>query len=103
MAYGQNQPFGLQTINSTISGAFNGQTGDYYIQSGYNYNIFQGDLVYLGTDGFIHNLYDLGVATYVTYPALGVFNGCSYVQPSAANPISAAVPSKPFWPAGTVT
>ena len=102
MAYGQNKSFGLQSVDSLIGG-FNGQTSRYYIKSGYEYNIFQGDLVYLGTDGFIHNLYDLGIAAYVTYPALGVFNGCSFVTPSAANPIAPATAAKPFWPAGTVT
>jgi hypothetical protein len=106
MAYGQNKPGGLLSLMDTISGIYNGQTGKYYIQSGYQFNIFRGDLVYLGSDGFIHNLYDVGapgVNGYTQAQALGVFNGASYVQPFANNPIDPASPGRSYWPAGTVT
>lgn len=103
MAYGQNQPFGLKALNSSISGIYNGQTTRYYIQSGYAWNIFVGDLVYLGTDGFIHNLFELGAVPLQTAQSLGVFNGCSYTQPFATNPIDPASPGRAFWPQGTVT
>ncbi|HXB11082.1 MAG TPA: hypothetical protein VNZ45_03770, partial [Bacteroidia bacterium] len=39
---------------------------------------------------------------YGTAPAIGVFNGCSYEQPSAQNPTDPANPGRPFWPQGTV-
>lgn len=103
MSYGQNQPAGLVAVNSINSAIYNGQTRKYFIQSGYANNIFKGDLVYLGDDGFIHNLSDKLAAGYPTFQALGVFNGCSYVQPTATNPIDPASPGRPFWPAGTVT
>lgn len=103
MSYGQNQPAGLVSANTITSAIFNGQNRQYYIQSGYANNIFRGDLVYLGGDGFIHNLSELLIAGYPTAPAIGVFNGCSYVQPTANNPTDPASPGRPYWPAGTVT
>jgi hypothetical protein len=103
MSYGQNQPAGLVSQNTTTSAIYNGQNRRYFIQSGYANNIFRGDLVYLGADGFIHNLSDLQAANYPTAQALGVFNGCSYVQPTAANPTDPASPGRPFCPGGTVT
>ena len=103
MSYGQNQPAGLVAYNSNTSAIYNGQTRKFYIQSGYANNIFRGDLVYLGADGFIHNLSELLVGFYPTSQALGVFNGCSYVQPTAGNPVDPASPGRPFWPAGNVT
>lgn len=103
MSYGQNQPAGLVSQNTVVSAIYNGQNSSYYIQSGYPNNIFRGDLVYQGDDGFIHNLSDLEVGNYPTAQAVGVFNGCSYVQPSASNPSDPANPGRPYWPAGTVT
>jgi hypothetical protein len=103
MSYGQNQPAGLVAVNSTISAIYNGQNRKYWIQSGYPNNIFKGDLVYLGSDGFIHNLSDLGSPGYATAQSYGVFNGCSYVQPTANNPTDPASPGRSYWPGGTVT
>lgn len=103
MAYGTNQPWGLQAIKTINGGTWNGQTSQYLIQSGYANNIFKGDLVYLGADGFIHNLSDQQVANYPTFQALGVFNGCSFSTPTSINPIDPASPGRPFWPGGTVT
>lgn len=105
MSYGQNQPGGLQVWNNLNSSGYNGAMfgPGFYIQSGYANNIFQGDLVYKGTDGYLHNLSDLGVGTYPTATSIGVFNGCAYVQPTANNPIDPASPGRPYWPAGTQT
>lgn len=102
MSYGQNSPWGLQAIKTTTSGTWNGQTSPYSIISGYGFNIFKGDLVYL-QNGFIRNLADLGDGTWQTAQAIGVFNGCSFVTPTSVNPIDPASPGRPFWPAGTVT
>src|SRR5882672_8611735 len=103
MSYGQNQPAGLVVWNNIASAAYNGQMQIGYIPSGYANNIFRGDLVYLDGDGFIHNLSDLQVRAYPTAQSIGVFNGCSYVQPTANNPIDPASPGRPYWPAGTTT
>ena len=56
MAYGVNNAWGLQAIKTINGATWNGQTSTYFIESGYVNNIFKGDLVYLGNDGFIHNL-----------------------------------------------
>jgi len=102
MSYGQNQPWGLQAIK-TLSGTWNGQTSQYKIQSGYAFNIFKGDLVFLGNDGYIHNLGELGNANLQVRQSLGVFDGCSFQTSVATNPIDPASPARPYWPAGTVT
>lgn len=103
MSYGQNQPWGLMAVKTTTGAPWNGQTSSYLIQSGYINNIFKGDLVYLGADGYIHNLADLTTGTYQTRQAIGVFNGCSFATSTATNPIDPASPGRPYWPGGTVT
>lgn len=104
MSYGYNSPAGLQVVNDSISGVYNGQTRPYFIANNYPLNIFRGDLVYLGGDGFIHSLAEytgLGDPGYQTSPSLGVFNGCSYEQSTAINPTDPANPGRPYWPGGT--
>lgn len=103
MSYGQNQAWGLQAIKTINGASWNGQTSSYLISSGYANNIFKGDLVYLGADGYIHNLSDLQAGSYPTAQALGVFNGCSFQTTVATNPIDPASPGRPYWPGGTVT
>jgi hypothetical protein len=103
MSYGQNQPWGLQAIKTTNGSTWNGQTSSYLIQSGYAFNIFKGDLVFIGNDGYIHNLGELGNTTLQTRQSLGVFNGCSFQTSVATNPIDPASPGRSYWPAGTVT
>lgn len=103
MSYGQNQPWGLKAIKTTNGSTWNGQTSQYLIKSGYAYNIFVGDLVYLGGDGYIHNLSDLQIANYPTAQSIGVFNGCSFITPTSINPIDPASPGRQFWPGGTAT
>lgn len=103
MSYGQNQPWGLMAVKTTNGSTWNGQTSQYLIQSGYTWNIFRGDLVYQGSDGYIHNLADLGSGPLATAQAIGVFNGCSFVTTTATNPIDPASPGRPYWPAGTIT
>lgn len=103
MSYGQNQPWGLMAIKTINGATWNGQTSSYLIKSGYASNIFKGDLVYLGGDGYIHNLADLQAGPLATYQALGVFNGCSFQTTVATNPIDPANPGRSYWPAGTLT
>lgn len=102
MAYGSNQPFGLVPIATTTSATWNNQGSPYLIQSGYANNIFVGDLVYQGADGYLHNLSDLQAATYPTAQILGVFLGLHYEALSSVQPINPAG-SKKFWQAGTAT
>lgn len=103
MSYGQNKPWGLVAVKTTNGSTWNGQTSQYLIQSGYAYNIFKGDLVFLGNDGYIHNLGELGNANLKTRQAIGVFNGCSFQTSVATNPIDPASPGRSYWPAGTTT
>lgn len=102
MSYGQNQPAGLVPVNTNTSAIYNGQNRQYYIKSGYGFNIFRGDVVYAGDDGYIHSLAELTSPTWQTATILGVFNGCSYAQPVSQNPTDYASPARPYWPAGTV-
>lgn len=103
MSYGQDAPSGLQAIKSLTSATYNGQTSPYLIKPGYPQNIFKGDLVAIRNDGFIQNIYDLGVPTYGAAFSLGVFNGCSYITSTATNPIDPASPGRMYWPASTAT
>ena len=102
MSYGQNLPWGLQAIKTTTGAIYNGQTEQYFIQSGYAFNIFRGDLVFLGSDGFIHNLAELGNVALANKQSFGVFNGCSFTVPTSVNAIDPSSPGRAFWPAGTV-
>lgn len=110
MAYGVDQPWGLMAIKTINGGTWNGQTSQYRIASGYANNIFKGDLVFLGIDGYIHNLSEAPAGGDAGPPphlwrrqALGVFNGCSFQTSVATNPIDPASPGRSYWPAGTVT
>src|SRR3982750_1485506 len=103
MSYGQNQPWGLMAVKTTNGSTWNGQTSQYLIQSGYAFNIFKGDLVFLGNDGYIHNLGELGNNALQTRQAIGVFNGCSFQTSVATNPIDPASPGRSYWPAATTT
>lgn len=103
MSYGQNQAWGLQAIKTINGGTWNGQTSSYLIQSGYGNNIFKGDLVFLGANGYIQNLCDANMGVYGAQQAIGVFNGCSFSTTTATNPIDPSSPGRPYWPAGTMT
>lgn len=108
MAYGSNQPNGLQAVRMQTGAPYNGQTNPYLIASGYANNIGRGDLVYINTTtGYLQNLSDYSSAgttlNYQTTIALGVFNGCSFQTSVATNPIDPASPGRQYWPAGTVT
>lgn len=106
MSYGQNAPWGLQAVRTQVDASWNGKTTPYLIQSGYAQNIFKGDLVYISTNGYIQNLYDIsagGQNNYTVNASLGVFDGCSFTVPTIVNPIDPANPGRPYWPAGTNT
>jgi hypothetical protein len=113
MAYGVNTPNGIIPVRSLTSGPYNGQVNTYLIKSGYTNNIYRGDIVVVAGPGdadgdytgYIISLADAlnGTPEQQRYtPLLGVFNGCSYRQPFAQNPIDPASPGRPMWPAGQV-
>ena len=68
----QDAPFGLRPVKSSLSSQ---RQNRYRIASGYDTNIFQGDLVTVATNGTITR-----VAPGATALCLGVFNGCEYVD-----------------------
>ena len=97
MSYGTDAPFGLQPRVSLTGGAWNNQQNVYQIPSGYAQNIFTGDPVFLGADGFIHVAPDANASALY----LGVFVGCEFsitVPNAAGNYVYS-----PFWPANQAT
>jgi len=68
----QDAPFGLRPIKTSLSSQ---RQNRYRIASGYNTNIFQGDLVTVASNGTITRVAPGGTAL-----CLGVFNGCEYVD-----------------------
>lgn len=115
MSYGVNAPWGLQAIRTNTDASWNGKTNTYLIASGYNQNIFKGDLVFLtaattngAAAGYIINAFDINntganPTAFQTSAILGVFDGCSYAVPTSVNPIDPASPGHSYWPAGTQT
>ena len=85
-------PYGLEPVNLIGGQQFAGQTREIPIASGYNTNLFNGDVVKLTTDGTI--VKDTGTTTATP---VGVFLGVSYTNPSTKQKLYAQ-----YWPAGTV-
>jgi len=69
-------PYGLDPINLIGGQVFAGATRLMPIASGYNTNVFNGDVVKLTTDGTL--IKDAGTTTATP---VGVFMGCSYTDP----------------------
>lgn len=85
-----DSPFGLRPSRMRGSGANTNGMNDYPVSTGYNTNIFTGDIV-KNQGGVIRRM------CLSTDRAIGVFMGCRY---TAAN----GTPTwSPYWPAGTVT
>lgn len=104
MSYGQNLPWGLQATKSLGASTWNGQVSPYFIDpSSTTQSIFRGDPVYIKANGYIASLYEAGSPAFQTTSTVGVFDGCSYVTPTSANPIDPASPGRLYWPAGTQT
>lgn len=85
-------PYGLEPVNLIGGQQFAGQTREIPIASGYNTDLFNGDVVKLTTDGTI--VKDTGTTTATP---VGVFLGVSYTNPSTKQKLYAQ-----YWPAGTV-
>ena len=83
-----NQPYGLRAVRHLTGG--NVCTNEYAIASAYAANIFAGDPVKLAADGTIQ------IAAGGATNAIGVFEGCSYVNASGETVFSK------YWPTGTV-
>jgi hypothetical protein len=111
MSYGQNLPWGLQATRTLGAASWNGQTNPYFIKSGYSNNIFKGDPVVVagttdagGTNtGYLISLYDVNTNVFNAQATLGIFQGCSFITPTATNPIDPASPGRQYWPANTAT
>jgi hypothetical protein len=91
-------PYGLRPINLIGGQQFAGSTRQIAIASGYNTNIFYGDVVAIAVNGTIVKVEDLGTNA-DPFPAgtVGVFLGCSYTSPSLGYFLQ-----DQYWPAGTV-
>ncbi len=104
MSYGTNAAWGLQATKSLGASTWNGQVNPYFIDTNDGVtetSIFRGDPVVMNANGYIQSLYEDNVLS--TTPILGVFDGCSYIQPTGNNPIDPASPGRSYWPAGTRT
>lgn len=106
MANGQYSPTGLQAVKTLNGASWNGQVNPYFINTNTGAtqaSIFRGDPVVMSSSGYILSLWDPQVSTPQTTPILGVFDGCSYQNTAANNPIDPANPGRPYWPVGTPT
>lgn len=92
-------PYGLRPINLVGGQQFAGSTRQISIASGYDTNIFYGDVVAIGLDGTIVKVEDVGTNA-DPFPAgtVGVFLGCSYTSPTLGYFLQAQ-----YWPADTVS
>jgi len=89
-------PYGLKPINLIGGQVFSGATRNIPIASGYNTNIFNGDIVTLVAGGTVAKS-ALAAETSPVAGLVGVFLGCSYTNPSTKQKVFAQ-----YWPAGTV-
>jgi len=77
----QDAPFGLRPVR--VNGSpFSNQQNRYRIAANYGTSIYQGDLVKVVTGGGIER-----VAAGGSGLILGVFNGCTYTDPSSGKPV----------------
>lgn len=89
-------PYGLQPINLIGGQVFAGSTRMFPIASGYNTDLFNGQVVQLTTDGTIV-VNGTTSGTSPTAGIVGVFLGVEYTNPSTKQKLRAQ-----YWPAGTV-
>jgi len=89
-------PYGLKPINLIGGQVFSGATRSIPIASGYNTNIFNGDIVTLVAGGTIAKSAIQDESSPVA-GLVGVFVGCSYTNPSTKQKLFSQ-----YWPAGTV-
>ena len=87
----QDAAFGLRPIGRIGGTPFTGGQNRYRIANNYDTSIFQGDMVAQVTGGGVEIHADGG-----TIPIVGVFNGCTYTDPT-----SGKVTFSNFYPAST--
>ena len=87
-------PYGLKPVNLIGGQVYAGSTRLIKIASGYNTNIFYGDVVKLVNTGTIEK--DTGTTTVADNGVAGIFVGCTYTNPSTKQPTWSQ-----YWPAGT--
>lgn len=85
-------PYGLRPVNLIGGRPFAGSTRQIKIASGYNVNIFHGDIVKLVAAGVVEK--DTGTTACTP---VGVFMGCVFTDPTSEQKTF-----KQYWPAGTV-
>jgi hypothetical protein len=74
--------FGLKPVRMMGGSPYTGGQSRYRIANNYGTNIFQGDLVMQVTGGGVEIHADGG-----TVPIVGVFNGCTYTDPTTNEPV----------------
>lgn len=95
MSYGTNAPWGLQPVRYMNGAAWNDQTNQYLLPSGYNTNLFRGDPVTAAAAA----TGKLSIATAGDGNAiLGVFWAVQYIDNTTGQLITS-----PTWTANTVT
>jgi hypothetical protein len=91
-----SSPYGLQPINLIGGQVFAGSTRMFPIASGYNTDLFYGQVVELTADGtLVVNGTTNGTSP--TTGIVGVFLGCQFTSPATKQPLNSQ-----YWPAGTV-
>jgi hypothetical protein len=93
-------PYGLRPINLIGGQAYAGSTRQIKIESGYDTDIFFGDIVAVDAGGTIVKVEATGEdGTTNAFPAgvVGVFMGCTYTEPTLKYKLNAQ-----YWPADTV-
>lgn len=88
-----DKPYGLKPINLIGGQVFAGATRQIKIASGYNTDIFYGDVVRVSSDGVI--VKEEGTTTVTR--VVGVLLGVQFTNPSTKQ-----IQFQQFWPAGTV-
>ena len=83
--------FGLKPVKMIGGASYNGGQSRYRIASSYGTAIYQGDLVMQVTGGGVE-IHAVGG----TVPLIGVFNGCSYTDPTTGEQVF-----KNYYPAST--
>ena len=88
-------PYGLKPIKLIGGQVFAGSTRQIPIASGYNTNIFYGDVVRVNSSGVL--VKETGTTTVDAGGVVGVFLGVSYTNPTTKQWLQAQ-----YWPANTV-
>ena len=88
-------PYGLKPVNLIGGQVFAGATRQIKIASGYNTDIFYGDVVRISSDGVL--VKETGTSTVTDTGVVGVFLGCSYTGGSTNQFLQ-----QQNWVAGTV-